>query len=277
MKFARPTTYSPEVRHSLTQLRAANSLSCRAYGAQAKVLGGFPTSGARLAELAVAFARRQDNAHSLAWALNCAAYAFTLRDEPATVARFAADGIEAAREHHLPQWLASAERSMGWAIHQLGNFNDGMSLLLQGAKRWSDTGAKLHTTQSELALAECFLREGRIVEARAHLNAAREHCTNYAEAYLAAEIDRLESLLLQREQAAPEIIEEYLVKSLNTASKQGARLYELRTATTLASMLADRNDRRGAMDTLAPVFGWFTEGFDTLDLREAKALLEKLT
>jgi class 3 adenylate cyclase/predicted ATPase len=252
------------------------SMVCRAYGAHARIVGGFPTSGARLAESAVEFARRQDNAHSLAWALNAAAQAFTLHHDPATTARFAAEGLEAAREHHLPQWLANGERCMGWAMHRLGNFDDGMSLLLQGAKRWSDTGAKLHTTHYEVALAECFLREGRIAEARAHLNAAREHCTNYAEAYLAAEIDRLESLLLQREQTAPEIIEEYLVKSLNTASKQGARLYELRTATTLASMLADRNDRRGAMDTLAPVFGWFTEGFDTSDLREAKALLEKL-
>ena len=165
---------------------------------------------------------------------------------------------------------------MGWAEHRLGKFTAGLNLQLQGVRRWNETGATLHTTHCEVMLAESFLREGRAAEARAHLTAARAHCANYGEAYLAAEIERLEGLLLRSEQAAPKIVEEYLVKSLQIARQQGARLFELRTAATFGRVLADRGERRQAVDLLAPVYSWFTEGFDTTDLKEAKALLEEL-
>jgi predicted ATPase len=252
------------------------SMVCRVYGGKAKVLMGFPTAGARLVEDAIAHGRRAENAHSLAWALVVAAQIFQIHCEAQETARFASEAIDVARDHHLSQWLAQGERCMGWAMHQLGDYDAGMKLQLQGIRRWTDTGAMLHKTHCEVALAECFLRESKIVEARAHLDAARSHCASYSEAYLAAEIDRLEGLLLRYEQTAAEIIEEYLAKSMNTARRQGARLLELRTATTFARMLAGRDERRMAVDLLAPIYGWFTEGFDTKDLLQAKSLLAEL-
>jgi predicted ATPase len=131
-------------------------------------------------------------------------------------------------------------------------------------------------THCEVHLVDSFLREGQIAEARTHLDTARAHCTSYGENYLAAEIDRLEGLLLQYEQASPEIVEDYLARSLNTARRQGARLFELRTATVFARLLAEKNERRKAVDLLAPVSDWFTEGFDSTDLRQARELLDQL-
>ncbi len=252
------------------------SMVCRLYGGQAKIVAGFPIHGANLVEEAVALARRGDNVHTLAWALGVASHVFQVDNEPATAARFASEAIETARDHDLPQWLALGERCMGWAEHRLGKFTAGLNLQLQGVRRWNETGATLHTTHCEVMLAESFLREGRTAEARAHLAAARAHCASYGEAYLAAEIERLESLLLRSEQASPQIVEEYLVKSLHIARQQGARLFELRTAATFGRVLADRGERRQALDLLAPVYSWFTEGFGTTDLKEAKALLEEL-
>jgi hypothetical protein len=161
-------------------------------------------------------------------------------------------------------------------MHRLGDSEAGLKLQQQGAKRWYDTGATLHTTHREVILADSFLREGLTAEARAHLDLARAHRENYGEDYLAVEIDRLEGLLLQREQASAEIVDEYLVKSLNTARRQGARLLELRTAATFARVLAEMDERRRACDLLTPVYRWFTEGFETSDLKAAKALLEEL-
>jgi class 3 adenylate cyclase len=253
------------------------SMVCRAYAGQAKILAGFPDSGLRLIEEAVAFARHRDNAHSLAWALGVAAHVLRLNREVEATVNFASEAIDTAREHHWPQWLALGERSLGWAMHQRGNFDAGLNLQLQGVRRWKDTGAMLHTTDCELHLVESFLREGRTAEARAHLDAARAHCAIYGEAYLAAEIDRWEGLLLQCEQAVPEIVEEYLVKSLNTARRQGTHMLELRTATTFARVLTDKGERGRAVDLLAPVYSWFTEGFGTTDLKEAKALLDELS
>jgi predicted ATPase len=125
-------------------------------------------------------------------------------------------------------------------------------------------------------LAESLLREGRAAPARAHLDRARAHLASYGEEYVAAEIDRLEALPQQHKRASAKIVEEYLANSLTTARRQGARLLELRTVTTLARVLAENNERHKAFDLLTPIYGWFTEGFDTPDLKTAKALLEEL-
>ena len=142
-------------------------------------------------------------------------------------------------------------------------------------KRWYETGAVLHTTHCELYLAESFLREAQAIPARVHLERARAHRASYGEEYLAAEIERLESLLAKSAQAPAEVVEEYLLSSLLIARRQGARLFELRSATTLARMLFEQGQRQKATDVLAPVYGWFTEGFDTSDLKEARALLDE--
>jgi tetratricopeptide (TPR) repeat protein len=247
---------------------------CRAYSGQARIIAGFPAAGARLVEEAIAHARRGGNAHSLAWALGVAAHVFQNQQEPEATIRFASETIEVAQEHGLPQWLAMAERCRGWAMYRLGDPGGGIDLVQQGVRRWTGTGAMLHTTHSEVIFAELFLREGRTATARVHLDAARAHRASYGEDYLAAEIDRLEGLLRHQEQDAIEIVDQYLSRSLNTARRQGARLFELRTATAFARVLTERNERGRAVDLLAPVYGVFTEGFDTADMKAAKAVLD---
>jgi class 3 adenylate cyclase/tetratricopeptide (TPR) repeat protein len=252
------------------------SMVCRVYGGQVKILMGFPESGMALINAGLAHARHQNNAHSLAWALGVAAHVSQSQHEPAATARFASEAIETAREHRMPQWLALGERCKGWAIHQLGDFEGGLNLLRQGVSRWYKTGATLHTTHAEICLAESYLLQGHAAEARSHLSAARAQSTSYGENYLAAEIDRLEALLLQCEGAPTEVVEECLAKALDTARPQGARLFELRSATALARVMAEHNEHK-AVDILAPIYNWFTEGLGTSDLKEAKALLDQLT
>jgi len=82
--------------------------------------------------------------------------------------------------------------------------------------------------------------------------------------------------LLQCEGAPAEMIQECLRKSLDTAHQQGARLFELRSATALARAMAEHN-KHAAIDILAPIYNWFTEGLETSDLKDAKALLDLLT
>jgi predicted ATPase len=89
-------------------------------------------------------------------------------------------------------------------------------------------------------------------------------------------MERLEGLLLQSEQMASGVVEEALTRSLNTARRQGARLFELRTAATFARMLVEKGERSKASDLLSPVYGQFTEGFETTDLKEARELLDEL-
>jgi len=249
---------------------------CRIYAGQVKILMGFPETGAQLIDAAITHARHEQNAHSLAWALAVAAHSLVTQHEAQATLRFASEAIDTAREHRLPQWLALGERCKGWAIHRFGDFSAGLDLQKKGVNRWYETGAVLHTTHCEIILAESLLREGRAALARTHLDRARAHLASHGEEYVAAEIDRLEALLQQHKRASAEIVEECLANSLTTARRQGARLLELRTAATLARVLAEKNERHKAVDLLAPIYGWFTEGFDTGDLKEAKALLDEL-
>jgi predicted ATPase len=161
-------------------------------------------------------------------------------------------------------------------MHRLGDREAGLNLQRDGVNRWYDTGAKLHTTHCEIGLADSYLYDGEVAAAGRHLAAARTHRTSYGENYLAAEIQRLEALLLLREGAPFAIVREHLTNGMGIAYQQGARSLELRCATTLAHLLAEKGEHREARDLLAPVYGWFTEGFDTADLKEAKALLDEL-
>ena len=95
------------------------------------------------------------------------------------------------------------------------------------------------------------------------------------ERWFAAELNRLKGQLLLR-QGQPEAAEELYRKALAIARDQEAKLWELRAAATLARLLRDKGRRVEARNLLAPVYGWFTEGFDTRDLKEAKALFDEL-
>jgi predicted ATPase len=95
------------------------------------------------------------------------------------------------------------------------------------------------------------------------------------ERWFAAELNRQKGQLLLR-QGHSEAAEELYRKALSIAQQQEAKMWELRASLSLARLLRDRGRRTEAGDLLAPVYNWFTEGFDTPDLKEAKALLEEL-
>jgi class 3 adenylate cyclase len=252
------------------------SMICRLYEGQSKILMGFPDTGMQLIDAAVAHARLRKNPHSLAWALAVGAHAFQTQHETTTAARFASEAIETARGHRLPQWLALGERVQGWAMHQLGDREAGLSLQQEGIRRWYETGAKLHTTHCEIYLTESYLREDQAVTAQTHIDRARMHCGSYGENYLASEICRLEGLILQRKGVPVAAVEQVLANAIHIARQQKARLLELRSATTLARVLIEKGERTEARDLLAPIYGWFIEGFATRDLKEADALLSEL-
>jgi predicted ATPase len=94
--------------------------------------------------------------------------------------------------------------------------------------------------------------------------------------YAAAELHRVKAVLLHAQGAPDEKIETALKTGLALASSQGARLFELRASTWRARFWRDQGKRTDARDLLAPIHGWFTEGFDTPDLTKAKTLLDEL-
>src|SRR5262249_9679678 len=160
-------------------------------------------------------ARCERNPHSLAWSLAVAAHSLSTQHDPQATVRFASEAMDTAGEHRLPQWLPLGERCQGWALPQLRDFSTQLKLPHPRVKRWYETGAMLHTTHCEIFLAESLLCHGQTAAARTHLAAARTHRDSYCEDYLAAEIDRVDALLLKCEQASTETVEQCLANSLS--------------------------------------------------------------
>jgi len=124
-------------------------------------------------------------------------------------------------------------------------------------------------------LASAYEITGRIEEAVTQLDEALQIVDKTGERWFAAELNRHKGELLLR-QGHAEVAEELHRRALGIAQEQEAKLWELRAAVSLARLHRDQGRLAEARDLLAPVYGWFTEGFDTLDLKEAKMLLEAL-
>ena len=124
-------------------------------------------------------------------------------------------------------------------------------------------------------LAEACEIAGEIDEAVTLLGDALQTVERTGHRWLAAELNRLKGELLRR-QGHPEAAEKLYRKALSIARKQEARLWELRAAMSLARLRREQGCHSEARELLEPVYGWFTEGFGTLDLKQAKALLDEL-
>jgi predicted ATPase len=190
--------------------------------------------------------------------------------------RYCRECIEVAREHRLPQWLAFAQADLGKALCSRGDPQAGITLQEEGIRSLHAAGSVLMTTRFRTYLAESFLNVGELQRARDQVEAGHAHRETYGEGFFAAELERVEAELLRAEGTPSQTVALQLEKSIRTARGQGARLFELRAATNLARLWRDGGRRAEAHALLAPIYGWFTEGFAMPDLREAKALLGEL-
>jgi predicted ATPase len=124
-------------------------------------------------------------------------------------------------------------------------------------------------------LARAYEIAGQMEDALTHLDDALQIVERTGERWLEAELHRQRGQLLLK-QGNPEAAEQLYRKALSIAREQEAKLWELRAAVSLARLRRDQDRHAEARDLLTPIYGWFTEGFDTPDLKDAKALLDEL-
>jgi predicted ATPase len=167
----------------------------------------------------------------------------------------------------LAAWRAVREERDDHAAEEMRNFLD----------RRAAMGTAFVQTYFLMLLADAWLRLGRSDEAQAVLEEGLARASATGEHFCTAELHRLSArACLARDARANRVAEAALDAALAAARHQSSRIFELRAACDLSRLWADRGDRRNAHDLLAPVYGWFTEGFHTADLKDAKALLEEL-
>lgn len=226
-------------------------------------------------EAGLALSQRLSHAYSLAFAQNYAALLHSFRREFAAAHRRAEATVDLTREHRLPQWLAQTSICRGFALVGLGQPEQGIAELRAGVAAWKATGSRVLGTQWLGFLAEAHLQAGQFNDARLALDQAAEIGAATGECHYQAELYRLRGAVLAETGEAAEAAA-WLQRALDAARSQQAKSLELRAATSLARLWAEQAERQKAHDLLAPIYGWFTEGFDSADLKDAKALLDEL-
>jgi predicted ATPase len=172
-------------------------------------------------------------------------------------------------------WRAQGTIYRGWAKLKNGDMAEGISLLRSGSAAYRATGPEMWIPHYMTLLAEACEITGQIEEGLTLSDDALQIAERTGERWVAAELNRRKGQLLLR-QGHSEAAEELYRKALSIAEEQRAKLWELRAAVSFARLRRDQGRHGEARDLLTPVYGWFTEGFDTPDLKEAKALLDEL-
>jgi len=187
------------------------------------------------------------------------------------------DCMTLASEHGFAHWGALGRILQGWAGAQKGEAMTGLASIRDGLAASEATGARANTPLHLALLAEALAFAGKIEEGLAALDDALAKAAVSGVRGWDAEINRLCGELTARlPYPNPAKAEESFRSALAIAREQGTRGYELRAATSLARLWREQGRRGEARELLAPVYGSFTEGFDTRDLKEAKALLDEL-
>jgi class 3 adenylate cyclase/predicted ATPase len=224
---------------------------------------------------AIAEARLLAHPPSLAGSLAFGARLLSLDGDNAVLGEWVDQLVAVTIEQGFPYWGTLGTIYRGWVKVKNGDVAEGMSLLRRGSAAYRATGAEMWMPHYIALLARACEIAGQIEEAVTLLDDALRIVERTGERWLEAELNRHKGQLLLR-QGHTEAAEELYRTALSIAAEQGAKLWELRAAMSLARLRRDQGRQAEARDLLAPIYGWFTEGSDTLDLKDAKALLDQL-
>jgi class 3 adenylate cyclase/tetratricopeptide (TPR) repeat protein len=239
---------------------------------------GYPDRAAELSEEKDAYARQLGRGLNLSYALTVGAYVLDYRCEPERLLAHAREADRVAREQSIELlYEAMVPQNEGLAYLRSGRFSEAISYLQRGLNAWMKRGGHTRVPYLKSALAEALGRRGDLDAALDLI----EECLGqierpgWHERVHLAEVLRLKGWLLMQEAEIDEA-EITLRASIDWARHQQAKSWELRSSTTLAHLLIERGERNAARELLAPIYNWFTEGFDTHDLVAARKLLESL-
>jgi predicted ATPase/class 3 adenylate cyclase len=221
-------------------------------------------------------ARQRQHAYSTASALHYACWVEQLVGSTDNTEQLAMELVALSNEQGFADRLGWGLFHRGWSMTGLDRANEGLCLLTKGLSVYRAIGAVYGTPMMLLLQAECYGKLGRPSEGLNCVAEAAQIIKSTDERRDEAEVYRLRGDLLKTmdDRAAAE---HNYREGLAVAARQSAKLFELRAATGLARLWRDQGKRTEARNLLAPIHGWFTEGFDTPVLQDAKALLSELT
>jgi class 3 adenylate cyclase len=246
---------------------------CRAYaGIISSTLGWLEQSRTR-SEDAWSTAKARGHAFSIAWAGLVRLRSLIPLGEYAAAIPIANECFQICDRHGFNARMGTILVYGGAARFGVGDRQQGLAEMRRGLALWLHTSGNFHRTQWIGEFVRCLLEDGKTDEADLALRDAEEIIANTEERSYFPEIRRLRGVWCELNGAIGAAYRNYR-EALDWSRAREARLFELRAATSLASLWLNRGRAEQAHDLLAPVYGWFTEGFDAPDLKAAKTLLD---
>ena len=267
--------YDPQQHRTLTSLYGKNlSVTCWYWSAMALWFLGYPEQARRRINESQTLA----HPYSMAAALNRGAFIGQFCQESRATREWAETAVGIATEHGFPRHAALGTILRGWALVRQGQRHEGMAQIHQGFAAYRELGMAMEDPYFLALLADAYASSGEIAPGLAALADALARLPRGRGFFYEAELHRLRGELLLR-QATPDAlqVEECFHQALAIARHQEAKSLELRAAMSLCRLWQQHGKSGEARQLLAEVYTWFTEGFDTVDLREARALLTALT
>jgi TOMM system kinase/cyclase fusion protein len=271
--------YDPQ-KHRSHAFRATQDpgVACLSYAALPTWLVGYPDRASQHSHEALLLARELAHPLSLAGALGWTALLHQFRREGQAVQEPADAVITLSSEHGFAVYLAWGTMLRGWTLAEEGQGGEGIVQMRQGLAAWRATGSEVFRPYYLALLAEACGKRGQGEEGLRMLAEALALVENTGERWWEAELHRLKGeLLLKQTIPNEQQAEACFDQALDVARHQQAKSLELRAAMSLSRLWQRQGRRDEARKLLEPIYGWFTEGFDTADLQEAKALLEELS
>jgi predicted ATPase len=252
-------------------------VACRIYAAVTLWLLGYPAQALARVHEALALAHELSHPFSLAFARCFAAFVSQFRRDVPAVHAHAEAVVALSTEQGFTQWAVQGTILRGWALAMQGQGEEEIAQVRQGISAFRATGAAVFVPYFCTWLADVAAQLGHPEEGLQALADAHTLVEQHEERWWEAEIHRLQGVLLLRQSGTSQAeAEAWLQRALDVARRQEAKSLELRAAMSLSRLWQQQGKRAETRELLAPIYGWFTEGFDTADLQEARALLDEL-
>jgi predicted ATPase len=289
--------YNPQQHHSSLVLLYGEDIgvASRSFAAWALWFLGYPDQALRRYHETLTLVQGLSHPLSLIVALFCAALLHQYRREGQTAQERAEAVMALSAEQGFPDWLAWGTMMRGWALAEQGQEEEGITQIRQGLAAYRAIGGETMGSYFLALVAEAYGQVGQSEEGFTVLAEALAVVDRTGERFYEAELYRIKGTLtlqkfqvssfkLQVEESLASSVqhleseaEEYFLKAVEIARKQQAKSWELRATVSLAKLWQQQGRQKDAHQMLAQICNWFTEGFDTRDLQEAKALLDALS